>query len=108
MTVRAALSGSFTIMIALMMLAGGPRANSAPAPGGTKWALVVGVENYENLNQLHYAAEDARRVANSLVKDAGFSRENVFVLTSDATGELNQATSVSIVRRLVSMKLNRI
>ena len=50
------------------------------------WALVIGINSYENHRDLNYAVEDALSIKNLLINDFNFPRDNVTVLTnSDAT-----------------------
>ena len=58
------------------------------------WALVVGINKYENVKPLHYAIEDAIAVKNMLINDFGFSRSNVNVLLN------NEATQNNIKKQL--------
>jgi len=51
------------------------------------WALIVGINDYENVRGLNYAVEDALAMKNMLINDYGFARKNVRVLTNgEATG----------------------
>ena len=58
------------------------------------WALVVGINKYENVKPLHYAIEDAIAVKNMLINDFGFPRSNVNVLLN------NEATQNNIKKQL--------
>src|SRR5689334_22273909 len=52
------------------------------------YALVIGIDSYQNIGPLLHAANDARALADVLVKKFGFPVENVRVLlNSDATRE---------------------
>ena len=44
------------------------------------WALIIGINKYDNVLHLNYAIEDAMAVKNLLINDFGFSRNNVQVL----------------------------
>ena len=51
------------------------------------WALIVGINDYENVRGLNYAVEDALAMKNMLINVYGFPRNNVRVLTNGgATG----------------------
>jgi hypothetical protein len=51
------------------------------------WALIVGINDYENVRGLNYAVEDALAIKNMLINVYGFPRNNVRVLTNGgATG----------------------
>ena len=45
------------------------------------WALIVGINNYENVQDLNYAVEDALAIKNLLINNYHFPRSNVRVLT---------------------------
>ena len=50
------------------------------------WALVVGVNDYDNVPDLHYAVEDALAIKNLLINDLGFPRNNVhYLIDKEAT-----------------------
>ena len=50
------------------------------------WALVVGVNDYDNVPDLHYAVEDALAIKNLLINDLGFPRSNVrYLIDKEAT-----------------------
>lgn len=49
---------------------------------GTCFALLIGVDKYDNLRPLNYAGADAKALRDTLLK-LGFSKENVWILTSD-------------------------
>ena len=50
------------------------------------WALIVGINDYENVQDLNYAVEDALAIKNLLINNYHFPRSNVRVLTdSEAT-----------------------
>ena len=41
------------------------------------WALVVGINDYNNIPNLNYAVEDALAIKNMLINEHGFPRKNV-------------------------------
>ena len=53
------------------------------------WALIVGINDYENIRGLNYAVEDALAIKNMLINVYGFPRNNVRVLTNGGTTESN-------------------
>ena len=53
------------------------------------WALVVGINNYENAPALSYAVEDALAIKNMLINQYGFPRKNVFYLADDDATQQN-------------------
>src|SRR5688500_6833136 len=65
--------------------ADGPPAADAQRVGyqegyNNSWALVVGVNEYENLPRLNYAVNDAEAVAALLKDEFGFKPERTFLL----------------------------
>ncbi|MDH7569551.1 MAG: caspase family protein, partial [Armatimonadota bacterium] len=60
----------------------------AAAPAGTQWALLIGVEKYENpmISPLRFAVSDVKALGEALV-EVGFPKEKVLVMTSDLPRE---------------------
>ena len=96
MTQRLSFSKVFRVPWCCLLVAGtligasvghgqGSSKNIALAKDGVrqKWALLVGVNKYNELNALTYCHEDVQALGQRLVK-AGFPAGNVFLLTSDA------------------------
>ena len=52
--------------------------------GGQRWALVVGINEYASLPRLRYARQDAEAIAEALVKQCGFPKTNVVLMTDSA------------------------
>ena len=46
----------------------------------TSWALVIGINNYEFIEDLPYSVDDAIAIKNMLINHYDFPRENVTVL----------------------------
>ncbi len=69
-----------------------------------RWALVIGVDKYEdsNISALKGAANDARGLKEVLVKFAGFPEDQVIVLSSNEPFE-RQPTRRNILRRLSNL-----
>jgi hypothetical protein len=75
-------------------------------PSTTKrYALIVGVDEYQDsqINRLGGASNDAKALADALVKYAGFPSENVILLTS-AQAVDKQPTRANILRRLSNLR----
>lgn len=66
-----------------------------------KWGLIIGVSNYDDpdIRDLSYADEDAKALYELLVdpKCGGFGKNNVFLLTSDATTANQRPTRANIL-----------
>lgn len=74
-------------------------------PGKAKpWALVIGVDQYSDpqISPLKGAANDARMLADALVRYAGFTSDQVILLASDQPQE-RQPTRLNILRRLSNL-----
>lgn len=85
---------------------GGPEVVILP-DRAKRYALVIGIDKYTsdaNITTLKGAANDARSIAEALVKYADFDRDNVFLLTSDETDTTKQPTKTVIMRALKNLK----
>jgi len=50
------------------------------------WAVIIGINDYNNIKGLHYAVEDAQDMKNILVEKFNFEDKNIMLLTDeDAT-----------------------
>ncbi|HEX8652268.1 MAG TPA: caspase family protein [Pyrinomonadaceae bacterium] len=75
-------------------------------PGkGKRWALVIGIDNYQDtqITTLGGATNDARAIADALVRYAGFPVDQVILLASDQPTE-RQPTRGNILRRLSNLR----
>jgi uncharacterized caspase-like protein len=75
-------------------------------PSSDRWALVIGVSIYDdpNLNPL-YGSNDAQTIAADLTTDAGFPKDQVFLLTDDQPPD-HKPTRERILFWLSSLKQN--
>jgi formylglycine-generating enzyme required for sulfatase activity len=86
------------VLLAAMMV--GPALGAPPQ----KWAVLVGVDNYQHdISALQYAVADVRSLASALREVAGYPADHVFVLTSDAKGE-QAPTKANVAFRLGWLK----
>jgi hypothetical protein len=69
-----------------------------------RWALVIGVDRYRDkqIGALHGATNDAKSLAEALVRYAGFPSDQVILLASDQPEE-REPTRVNILRRLANL-----
>lgn len=69
-----------------------------------RWALVIGVDKYldPQISPLKGSDNDARMIADALVRFAGFPRDQVILLSTDQPIE-RQPTRVNILRRLSNL-----
>ncbi|MCH8273426.1 MAG: caspase family protein [Armatimonadetes bacterium] len=54
-----------------------------PMVPGKRWAVIVGAGKYEQLGPLQYAPRDAADVADVLIKEFGFQRDTVRLITDE-------------------------
>ena len=80
----------------------GPATANVPWEAGQRYALIVGINDYQNesVTDLNCATSDAKLLKETLVKKGDFSEENIFLLTSDGTGESDRPSLTNIVFRL--------
>jgi tetratricopeptide (TPR) repeat protein len=69
-----------------------------------RWALVIGVDKYTDpqISPLRGSDNDARLIADALVRYAGFPQDQVILLSTDQPTE-RQPTRVNILRRLSNL-----
>src|SRR5688500_7077092 len=69
---------------------------------GKRYALVVGIDDSQNESvvDLKCATNDAKLLKDTLVKEGQFKEDNIFLLSSDATGEDKKPSLTNIVFRL--------
>jgi hypothetical protein len=69
-----------------------------------RWALVIGVDKYQDpqISPLKGSDNDARLIADALVRYAGFPQDQVILLSTDQPME-RQPTRVNILRRLSNL-----
>jgi tetratricopeptide (TPR) repeat protein len=81
----------------------GDQINALPV-SAKRWALVIGVDKYQDpqISPLKGADNDARLIADALVRYAGFPRDQVILLSTDQPAE-RQPTRVNILRRLSNL-----
>lgn len=77
--------------------------NSLPI-GPKRWALIIGVDKYQDpqISPLKGSDNDARLIADALVRYAGFPKDQVILLSTDQPLE-RQPTRVNILRRLSNL-----
>jgi ketosteroid isomerase-like protein len=77
--------------------------NSLPSKA-KRWALIIGVDQYKDgqISTLKGSANDARSLANALVRYAGFPADQVILLATDQPEE-RQPTRVNVLRRLSNL-----
>ena len=66
------------------------------------WALIIGIDNYENNRNLHYAVSDAEKLQTLLTKKMDFPEDNVFLLKNNDATLLNIKKKMAKLSELVS------
>ena len=81
------------------------RAESNP---GHRWALLVGVNDYQNMPNLRYCTDDIEALRERLIS-GGYQADHVFMLTDDSKATNNDAapTHGAIYNRLTDICLNK-
>ncbi len=76
--------------------------DAGPSGSGTYWALLVGIDQYENpdIARLDFAAADVKAVAQALVRDAGYPEDHVKLMVGDAPDSADRPTNVNVIKRL--------
>lgn len=72
------------VVVAALCLAAGSGTFASEEVIEQRWAVLVGVNDYAELDDLQFCRKDAEALAKQLVQ-VGFPRENVFLLTDGAT-----------------------
>jgi len=79
----------FTFVVSVAVGADGDKpigVGATPNNGAAdrRWAVVIGVSDYQKVPKLRYCVADARLLHETLAKRAGFSRDRMLLLTDDA------------------------
>ncbi|MDP7028009.1 MAG: caspase family protein [Candidatus Marinimicrobia bacterium] len=57
-----------------------PKTNIKNTFYNTSWAVLIGINEYENIRSLRFAVQDAKEIRNLLITEFGFPKENVRIL----------------------------
>ena len=85
--------------LAWLLLAPGGSTQAADETIKQKWAVLVGVNDYAELDDLQFCRNDVKALAEQLVK-AGFPRDNVFLLTDGAADAKDLPNKANIEARI--------
>ncbi len=77
----------------------GARAVVREAEGPQRWALLVGVNDYAELDDLKYCGRDMQALAENL-KGAGFPEDQIFLLHNEAKDAKNLPVKLNIEKQL--------
>ena len=71
------------------------------ATGGSRWAVIIGVNDYQNAPKLRYCVADARLVYRALHERAGFTADRMLLLVDDVPRYRDMPNRENILRHLV-------
>jgi len=71
---------------------------------GQRYALVIGIDGYQELGKLTTCVADAKALAKVLVERCGFPEAKVVVLTDDAAEPQNKPTLATMRRRIAQFR----
>jgi len=83
-------------LVGAVLLAGAPAAFGQ----GERFAVVIGIDDYETLGELSTCRNDARAVAEALVAAAGYRPGRVVLLTDETSGASGRPTLATVRRRI--------
>ena len=66
------------------------------------WALIIGINDYQNVDPLSYAVDDAVAINNILTEKYGFKKEHIRLITNE------EATKDNIMNGFQEILLNTI
>jgi len=83
----------------------GAEAAKPNVPGGTKWALLVGVDHYldPRLGNLRFCGADAQALRDVLVRQGGFPADQVILLHDQEKEPIRQQLRLSVERSLKTL-----
>lgn len=94
---------TFTLSAFTLSVTAQPGVKQLPA-AAKRYAIVIGVNQYDDpqISPLSGAGNDAKTLADSLIVNAGFPKDNVILLTGDQPAE-RKPTRGNILRRLSNL-----
>lgn len=105
-------NGKYARTLAAMLIAAGIlfcmllQSRGASAATEKKWAVVIGINSYmKEIAPLRCAVSDAKTFRDTLIRYCGFHDENIFLLTSDSSGN-RVPDKASIVRWVSYVRQN--
>ncbi len=100
------------VSVAVLALVGPPGARAAPAPDasdaapapapadGDRWAVVIGIDAYQDLGRLTTCRADARALARVLIERGGYTPNRVILMTDDAPEPQDRPTLATLRKRI--------
>ena len=87
------------MLLVVVCMAGSCVAAEAEDPIKQRWAVLIGVNDYAELDDLQFCKNDAKALAERLVR-AGFPRDNVYLLCDGASDAKDLPTKTNIETRI--------
>ncbi len=90
------------LAVSLALLCGAPATAENDWSVGERYALIVGIDDYQNeqVVDLRYAAADAELFKQALVQNGDFEEDNIFLLSSRSQDESLKPSLTNVVFRL--------
>ena len=63
------------------------------------WALIIGIDKYENVHKLNYAVDDAESIKDILINSFNFPEENVSLLINEKASKQNIIKSFATITK---------
>lgn len=63
------------------------------------WALIIGIDNYKNVQKLNYAVDDAESIKDILINSFDFPEENISLLINEEATKQNIIKSFSMITK---------
>lgn len=88
------------LMLVLVFLAAMAPAQEPPNPPGERWALCIGINDYQRMGKLRFCRQDAEELAKVLVENAGFEQKRVRTMTDGTTAAQDRPTLGNLRSRI--------
>jgi len=63
------------------------------------WALIIGIDKYQNVQKLNYAVDDAESMKNILIDSFNFENEKISILTNEQATKQNILNHFQILQK---------
>ncbi|HUT60104.1 MAG TPA: caspase family protein [Phycisphaerae bacterium] len=75
-------------------------AENPPDPEGERFAVLIGIDEYQALGKLTVCRNDAKALAQVLIESGGYAEGRVILMTDDAAEPQNRPTQATMKRRI--------
>ena len=76
------------------------RGSRPPGPVTPRWAVVIGIDEYQALGKLTVCRNDAKALAKVLIESGSYDESRVILMTDDAAESQNRPTLATMKRRI--------